>query len=45
MHKTGTTGNVRYTFAYTYDAVGRVSTKAAYNHLDQLVYTNTYTYN
>jgi YD repeat-containing protein len=45
MHKTGTTGNVLYTFQYTFDNSGRVSTKAAYNHLNELVYTNTYTYN
>jgi YD repeat-containing protein len=43
--KTGTTGSARYTFQYTFDGSNRVSTKAAYNHLNELVYTNTYTYN
>jgi YD repeat-containing protein len=45
MHKTGVTGNVRYTFQYTFDNSGRISTKAAYNHLNELVYTNSYSYN
>ncbi len=39
------TGNVYYTFQYTFDGSGRVASKSAYNHLSELVYTNTYTYN
>ena len=38
------TGNVRYTFQYTFDSSGRIASKTAYNHLNELVYTNTYTY-
>lgn len=46
MHKTSNaTGNIYYTFQYTFDNSGRIATKSAYNHLNELVYTNTYTYN
>lgn len=38
------TGNVRYVFKYTFDDSGRMSSKSAYNHLNELVYTNTYSY-
>lgn len=38
-------GNVRYSFAYTFDEFNRVSTEKAYDHNDVLKYTNTYTYN
>jgi len=38
------TGNVYYSFQYTYDDSGRVATQTAYNHQNEVVYTNTYTY-
>ena len=39
-----TTGNAYYTFQYTVDGSGRISSQTAYNHQGQLVYTNNYTY-
>ncbi|MES2619673.1 MAG: hypothetical protein V4615_02395, partial [Bacteroidota bacterium] len=37
-------GNVYYSFQYTYDDLGRVATQTAYNHLSEVIYTNTYGY-